>query len=171
MSKKTSYNILKSLRASRAHFLNPSFLIPGSAPGLWSRHLVFVPSLHRDSIPFPVFLRGPYIILWSISVLHDSNIFLLQVLTCTVFMPTAAIIGFENITVNVSEGSPFTTLFVAVLGTTRLVGEVTVSFSTADIIAANGARGDWWQLNLIWVYSEYWSCDPHSQLVLTTQTQ
>ena len=57
-------------------------------------------------------------------------------------MPTAAIIGFENVTVNVSEGSLFATLFVAVLGTTRLGGEVTISFSTADITAANAARGD-----------------------------
>ena len=56
-------------------------------------------------------------------------------------MPTAARIGFENITVSVSEGSGFATLFVAVFGTTRLGGEVTVSFSTADITAGNAARG------------------------------
>ena len=57
-------------------------------------------------------------------------------------MPTAARVGFEDISVNVSEGSPFATLFVAVLGTTRLGGEVTVRFSTADIISADAARGD-----------------------------
>ena len=56
-------------------------------------------------------------------------------------MPTAAVIGFENTTVNV-ERSQFATLFVAVLGTTRLGREVTVNFSTADITAANAARGD-----------------------------
>ena len=60
---------------------------------------------------------------------------LLQVLTCTVSMPTAARIGFENTTVSVSEGSGFATLLVAVLGTTRLGREVTVSFSTADLSA------------------------------------
>ena len=57
-------------------------------------------------------------------------------------MPTAAIIGFENITVNVNEGSLFVTLFVTVLGDTRLGREVTVSFSTADITAVDAARGD-----------------------------
>ena len=57
-------------------------------------------------------------------------------------MPTAAIIGFENITVSVSEESPFATLFVSVLGTTRLGGEVTVRFFTDDITAANAARGE-----------------------------
>ena len=59
----------------------------------------------------------------------------LQILTCTVSMPTAARIGFENTTVSVSEGSGFATLFVAVLGTTRLGGEVTVMFSTSDFTA------------------------------------
>ena len=57
-------------------------------------------------------------------------------------MPTAARIGFEDIFVNVSEESQFATLFVAVLGTTSLGGEVTVHFSTADIASANAARGD-----------------------------
>ena len=50
-------------------------------------------------------------------------------------MPTAARIDFENITVSVSEGSQFATLFVAILGTTRLGGEVDVMFFTANITA------------------------------------
>ena len=57
-------------------------------------------------------------------------------------MPTAARIGFEDIFVNVSEGSRFATLFVAVLGTTRLGREVTIRFSTTDITVPNAARGD-----------------------------
>ena len=55
-------------------------------------------------------------------------------------MPTAARIGFETTIVSVSEGSQFATLFVAVLGTTRLGGEVTVMFSTADLTA--GGNGN-----------------------------
>ena len=64
-------------------------------------------------------------------------------------MPTAAIIGFGNTTVNVDERSQFATLFVAVLGSTRLGGEVTVSLSTADITAANAAKGDGNLISLI----------------------
>ena len=60
----------------------------------------------------------------------------------TVFIPTVARVGFESNSVNVNEGSQFATLFVAVLGTTSLGGEVTLRFSTADITAANAARGD-----------------------------
>ena len=51
-------------------------------------------------------------------------------------------IGFENITVIVSEGSGVATLYVVDLGTVRLGGEVTIYFYTADITAANAATGN-----------------------------
>ena len=44
-------------------------------------------------------------------------------------------IGFENITISVSEGAMFAEIPVAVLRTTTLGGEVTVNFSTIDLTA------------------------------------
>ena len=93
-----------------------------------------------------IIIRNCFCTLFTTAIPDFNEIFFI---ICTIksnnlycLYATAAIIGFENITVNVTEGSPFATLFVAVLGTTRLEGEVTINFSTADITAANAARGD-----------------------------
>ena len=43
-----------------------------------------------------------------------------------------AVIGFENISISVSEGAMCAEIPVAVLGTTTLGGEVTVNVSTID---------------------------------------
>ena len=44
-------------------------------------------------------------------------------------------IGFENISISVSEGAMFAEIPVAVLGATTLGGEITVNFSTIDLTA------------------------------------
>ena len=91
----------------------------------------------------------------NVTIIDDDSEDIIHIFITSInlyyLMPTAAIIDFENITVNVNEGSPFATLFVTVLGVTRLGGEVTISFSTADITAPNPARGD---SNLISLCSE-----------------
>ena len=52
-----------------------------------------------------------------------------------IYLHAVAIIGFENVTISVSEGSMFAELPVAVLGATTLGGEVTVNFSTINLTA------------------------------------
>ena len=52
-----------------------------------------------------------------------------------IYLHAVAIIGFENVTISVSEGAMFAELPVAVLGATTLGGEVTVNFSTIDLTA------------------------------------
>ena len=52
-----------------------------------------------------------------------------------IYLHAVAIIGFENLTISVSEGAMFAEIPAAVLGATTLGGEVTVNFSTLDLTA------------------------------------
>ena len=52
-----------------------------------------------------------------------------------IYLHAVATIGFENVTISVSEGAMFAEIPVAVLGATTLGGEVTVNFSTLDLTA------------------------------------